>query len=374
MASASGVAEKAGGFAIKKALKILATKLKHGDVTDEKTRQMIMDELQKVRESLDVLRQKEFNTAKQQIKIAFRLFQEGKDATEEFKMARANATLSVNAVQNVSDKVEAIKMAAVCAVYECGDGMDRAKTFCLGYVDQLLSLPEVESYFDVKYSKGIAGKFKGLFNRSDRDDVIDQVFSCNRSLNSYMCGTGVDWQVRTTKKGVVIHPLTVTMENGRISEGDTCKCDTSGDDGSQELTSDLPQSTCVKKRLLLDRSHKIHRFGVTGDRGYRIRIKAFDERPIDGTDSIQVTSPWRVKTSMDTSDGMKYGGIYTAAIRNNLIMLNTVDDLYLYDISSGKRLWKATCPYSLAVELQWRCDKHAKIVTNGETLRTINMW
>ena len=34
-------------------------------------------------------------------------------------------------------------MAAVCAVYECGDDKDRAKTFCVVYVKQLLSLPEV---------------------------------------------------------------------------------------------------------------------------------------------------------------------------------------------------------------------------------------
>ena len=95
---ASGVVEKAGGFAIKQALKILATKLKHGDVTDEKTRQMIMDDLQKVRESLDVLRHKEFNTAKHQINMALTLFQEGNDPTEEFKKARANAELAVNVV------------------------------------------------------------------------------------------------------------------------------------------------------------------------------------------------------------------------------------------------------------------------------------
>ena len=94
-----------------------------------------MDDLQKVRESLDVLRHKEFNTAKDQIKMAFRLYEDGKDARKEFEKARANAETAVNIVEKVSDKVEAIKMAAVCAVYECGDDMDRAKTFCLGYVD-----------------------------------------------------------------------------------------------------------------------------------------------------------------------------------------------------------------------------------------------
>ena len=251
MASAGEAVVKVGGFAIKKALKILATKIKHGDVTDEKTRQMIMDELQKVRESLDVLRNKEFNTAKDQIKMAFRLYEDGKDASKEFEKARANAETAVNVVEKVSDKVEAMKMAAVCAVYECGDDKDRAKIFCLGYVDQLLSLPEVESYIDVKYSKGIAGKLKGLFNRSDRDDVIDQVFLCTRSLSSYLGDTGVDWQVRTTKKGVTIHPLIEPVMKDRISRGDTCKCDTSGYDDRIEMTSDLPQSTGVRKHRRL---------------------------------------------------------------------------------------------------------------------------
>ena len=72
MANASEVVVKIGGFSIKK--------------------------------SLDVLRHKEFHTAKDQINMALTLFQEGKDATEEFKKARANAETAVNVVKKVSDK------------------------------------------------------------------------------------------------------------------------------------------------------------------------------------------------------------------------------------------------------------------------------
>ena len=237
----------------------------------------------------------------------------------------------------------------------------------------------MESYIDVKYSKGITGKVKGLFNKSDCDDVIDQVFSCNRSLNSYLGDTGVDWQVRTTKKGVVIHPIIGPNTKGSISEGDTCECDTSGDDDHIEMTSDLPQSTGVWKHWRLggdgNQSQlypEIHECVVTGDRGYKVVVNICYTIDRDIIKSIQVTSPYSVESSMKISDGMKCWGGYTAAIRNSLLLLYTGRILYLYDIRSGKRLWSVYCGYIPDV-LEWRCDKHAKFVCDGGTF-TINMW
>ena len=101
------------------------------------------------------------------------------------------------------------------------------------------------------------------------------MFSCNGSLSSYLGGTVVDWQVRTTKKGVTIHPLSVTMENGRLIKGDTCKCDTSGYDDRKEMMSDLPQSTSVRKHQRLGRDGNqpvIHEYEVAGDRGYQMVV------------------------------------------------------------------------------------------------------
>ena len=71
MASGRQIAVKAGKFAIEKALKYLESKRKHGDSV-EKGHQR--DEIQKVIESLGVLRNKEFSTAKNQIRMAFRLY------------------------------------------------------------------------------------------------------------------------------------------------------------------------------------------------------------------------------------------------------------------------------------------------------------
>ena len=232
-------------------------------------------------------------------------------------------------------------MAAVCALHECGDDMDKAKTFCLGYVDKILSLPEVESYIDIKYSsqkgiidklKGITEIIKGLFNKSDCDDVLDQVFSCNRSLHSYLGGTGVDWQV-------IIGP----NAKGSISEGDTCKCDTSGNEERQKMTSDLPQSTGVFQNGGRDGSQpSAARFCVAGDRGYKIVVSVCDSG-YDGLHRIErilVTSPQSEDSSLDIR-GMECVYRYiTAAIHNYLLLWCTEFDCYLYDIRSGKRLWR----------------------------------
>ena len=374
MATVGGALQKAGGFAINEALRILATKLKNGDVTDEKTRQMIMDDLQIVRESLDVLSQTEFNTAKDQIKMAFRLYKDGKDAKKEFENARANAETAVNVVQRVSEKIEAIKMAAVCAVYECGDDMDRAKTFCLGYVDQLLSLPEVESHIDVKYStqKGITGTIKGLFSKSDRDDIIDQVFSCNRSLDRYLDGTGmVDWQVTTTQKGVDIHPLTVITEN-RITKGNTCKCETQAMEDLQDMTSAIPHSTMTWIFWERDKGghkkpHTGNQFAVAGDRGYKVVINAY-MRTEWCIGSIQVTNPQSVRRSMDVSDGMKCGGFSAVATRSNLLLFYTGLELYLYDVRTRAQLWKVDCKDIDDHLLEGTCDKHATFVDHGNVV------
>ena len=91
-------------------------------------------------------------------------------------------------------------------------------------------------------------------------------------------------------------------------------------------------------------------------------------------ESILVTSPQSVESSMDIRHGMEYRYRYTAAaIHNNLLLLFTGLHHRLYDIRSGKQLWKVDCN-PISHVLEWRCDRHAKLVYDRETLYTINMW
>ena len=69
---------------------------------------------------------------------------------------------------------------------------------------------------------------------------------------------------------------------------------------------------------------------------------------IDGVslESALLTSPQTVESSMEISDDMRCVYRYTAAaIRNNLLLLFIGGNLYLYDIRSGKQLWKADWQY-----------------------------
>ena len=93
-------------------------------------------------------------------------------------------------------------------------------------------------------------------------------------------------------------------------------------------------------------------------------------------ESILVTSPQGVESSVEISDDMRCGYRYTAAaIHNNLLLLFIGGNLYLYsDIRSGKQLWNARFFEFIPGVLEWRCDKHAKYVANGATTHTINMW
>ena len=109
MASSSDAVLKVGGFL----LDVLAEKLKHDDLTDEQTRQLIMKDLKKVKESLDVLRHKEFNTAKHQIQQALELYSQNRIsvAEKEFEKPRDKAETAFHVVPNIKDKLESIKIA-----------------------------------------------------------------------------------------------------------------------------------------------------------------------------------------------------------------------------------------------------------------------
>ena len=210
-----------------KGLEAIGSILTEGDVVDEQVRQVLTSKLDDIKESLDVLRKKEFKAAKLQIKSALSLCQAGVDATAEFHKARSNAEMAMGAVKSINDKIEASKMASMCAVYESGCDMIMAQTLATNYINHVLNMKEIRATFDVIYGSGLVNKFRGAFGNKSRDSVLANFYSFTTSLNKYLNekGVSVTWPYIREGDRFIVHPLTIIPSKERIIEGNACDCE-----------------------------------------------------------------------------------------------------------------------------------------------------
>ena len=365
-------------LAFDKALEILDKRLQYGDVLDETFRQFIIADLDDIKQSLDAIRNKEFEAAKTHLKTALTSFREGNIDTSEFREARVKAVLAFSVVKTLPEKIEATKIAAMSAVYEFGDDKKRAKTYSAEYVENLMCLPELHSVVDVKSGRGFGRRVKGLFWKTSRNDVMGEFFSCTRSLTRYLStGTVVNWPVKTTSNGATFHPLFLCLEVSRITSGDECSCETT------PKVSDVAQSVSLLKwwkrnkdgNLELDETQVDDVIPISGDGGFNVVINVYAESRYLRIESIHVTDPGAVESSLEIRNDMEGTRDISSTIRGNLMLLYTGRFIYLYEIGSGKRLWVDREVEGVgSCNLEWRCDQHAQLINKGKVNFTINMW
>ena len=159
-----------------------ASKFEHGDVAEEKLRQLLLNEFQKIHEHLNALRRKELVAAIAFLETGYDLV--SKDpitAKDEFKKARDAALMAFGVVPEVSDKVMATKILVLSSIHEFGDNPETAITLCLKYITRMNTLPEVVKVCQVVFEREstFKGKLLSLTGKASRLDVLSSIADIN---------------------------------------------------------------------------------------------------------------------------------------------------------------------------------------------------
>jgi hypothetical protein len=226
------------GLLWNKARDATAKKLKGGDITDAKIREIVMRELNDVKTKIDGLSRKDllssysflqegvqllnvsldkskdeqkavqsetqddrgetsrmpsgdesadiFNKALQLRSAVGKLkivSNESEYAKKRFKDARKEATHAFcNEALNIQDRIFAAKLRVVSEILECLDNPDTAATSCLLFLEKLHDLPAVREIFSVYLGGGV----KSIFSKAERVENVKSVMMINYVLYQFV--------------------------------------------------------------------------------------------------------------------------------------------------------------------------------------------
>ena len=203
------------GFVVRKGRDAAADKLKEGDITEQKLRDMIVREIHDVKSKLDGLARKDLLAAIDYFEEGIELFYavvnskisspsnaEAKaisltkimkslkvsdldesttnlfsNAKKRFEDARRKATDAFNdEALETSDRVMAMGYRVMATILETVDNPSEALPACRLCIERLHSLPAVQSCFTVEFKKG----FRGHFSKDERREIFLAVCRLNR--------------------------------------------------------------------------------------------------------------------------------------------------------------------------------------------------
>ena len=171
--------------------------LEHGDVADEKLRQLLLSEFRKIHEQLNALRRKELVAATAFMENGYELLQEDtKEALKEFNKARDAAQMAFGVVSDDHDKVLATKIMVASALHEFADKPGTAVSLCVKYVSRLNSLPEVASACAVTLGFKFGSKLRMMTGSANRQELLKSVSEINRCVWQFVCEHDEDGKCR----------------------------------------------------------------------------------------------------------------------------------------------------------------------------------
>ena len=206
------------GFVVRKGRDVAAEKLKEGDITEQKLRDVIVREIRDVKSKLDAL-------ARKDLLAAIDYFEEGLvllngvvhskmssppsnaeaetislakmmknwevcdsdesttnvlcNAKKRFEDARRKATDAFNdEALKPSDRVMAMGYRVMATILEMVENPSAALPACTLCIERLHSLPAVQSCFTVEFKKG----FRGCFSKDERREIVLAVCRLNRVI------------------------------------------------------------------------------------------------------------------------------------------------------------------------------------------------
>ena len=238
----TGILSSTAGFLWSKARDSTAEKLRDGDVTDAKIREIVVRELDDIKKKLEGLSRKDLlssctllqegvdllylslrklNLQQQALtteteddgaktstmttgveseilnevmklscameKLKLNADSECEKAKKRFEDARlkANDAFS-NEALSLKDKLFAVELRMVSEILECLDNPEIAITGCLSFLKKLHSLPAIQEVFNVYMNGGV----KALINKAERVDTVKSIMLINYVLFKYVSKFG----------------------------------------------------------------------------------------------------------------------------------------------------------------------------------------
>ena len=211
------------GLLVEKGRDAAAEKLKHGDITDQKLRDVIVREIHDVKSKLDGLARKDLLSAidffEEGITLLYDLpqlkYSPGYDAEDNvvslpramsnlkltqsmdeastptlsrakkrFEDSRRKATEAFNdEALKPSDRIVAMGYRVMATVLETVDNPTAALSACRLCIERLHSLPAVQNCFSVELKKGL----RGWFSKDERREIITAICRVNRVIYDVTC-------------------------------------------------------------------------------------------------------------------------------------------------------------------------------------------
>ena len=241
----TGILSSTAGFLWSKARDSTAAKLRDGDVTDAKIREIVVRELDDIKKKLEGLSRKDLlssctllqegvdllylslrklNLQQQALtteteddgaktsamttgveseilnevmklscameKLKLNVNSECEKAKKRFEDARlkANDAFS-NEALSLKDKIFAVELRMVSEILECLDNPEIAITGCLSFLKKLHSLPAIQEVFNVYMNGGV----KSLMNKAERVDNVKSIMLINYVLFKYVSKFGSNY-------------------------------------------------------------------------------------------------------------------------------------------------------------------------------------
>ena len=219
----TGILSSTAGFLWNKARDSTAERLRDGDVTDAKIREIVVRELDDIKKKLEGLSRKDLlssctllqegvdllylslrklNLQQQALttetedggaktcameKLKLNADSECEKAKKRFEDARlkANDAFS-NEALSLKDKIFAVELRMVSEILECLDNPEIAITGCLSFLKKLHSLPAIQEVFNVYMNGGV----KSLINKAERVDTVKSIMLINYLLFKYVSKFG----------------------------------------------------------------------------------------------------------------------------------------------------------------------------------------
>ena len=228
------------GLLVNKGRDKVADKLKHGDITDQSFRGLIVREIDDIKSKLDGLSRKDLGASissfKEGIVLLYEVFNKTRirnedgattvqaacaeaftltedmtmlkltdldesakrkltSAKERFKYAREKASEAFNnEALEISDRILAMQYRVMATILETVDNPEDALAPCIVCVEELNSLSAVQNSFDVQLKKGIQA-VRGWFGKDERMKIISNVCHVNRVIYDVKqtVGKGAFW-------------------------------------------------------------------------------------------------------------------------------------------------------------------------------------
>lgn len=157
--------------------------LEHGDLADEKLRQLLLSEFRKLHEELNALRRKELVAAVAFMENGYQLLKDdGNEAKKEFNKARDSAQVALGVVEDVQDKILATKIMVTSSLHEFEDKPDVAISLCMKYMSRLNTLPEVQKAAEVALGQKFGSKLRAFAGTTNRQNFLGAVSEVNRCV------------------------------------------------------------------------------------------------------------------------------------------------------------------------------------------------